>query len=78
MQRRWVLLEGIFFGSADIQTLLSKECNSFKNIDNEFLNLYKKSQRKPKVVDAVQMDNAQKSVESLGDGYTKVQKALGD
>jgi dynein heavy chain 1, cytosolic len=30
VQRRWVYLEGIFFGSADIQQLLPQEYSKFK------------------------------------------------
>jgi dynein heavy chain 1 len=36
VQRRYVYLEGIFFGSADIKSMLNAEFNRFKGIDNEF------------------------------------------
>ena len=42
VQRRWVYLEAIFFGSADIQSLLTQEYNQFKQIDSEFLGNMKK------------------------------------
>jgi len=37
VQRGYVYLEGIFFGSADIKSMLSAEFNRFKSIDNEFI-----------------------------------------
>lgn len=42
VQRRWVYLEGIFSGSADIQTLLPMETSRFQSISSEFLTLMKK------------------------------------
>lgn len=42
VQRRYVYLEGIFFGSADIKSMLSAEFSKFKGIDNEFTSLMKK------------------------------------
>lgn len=41
MQRRYVYLEGIFFGSADIKSMLSAEFQKFKNIDTDFTKLMK-------------------------------------
>ena len=42
VQRRYVYLEGIFFGSADIKNMLPREFQSFKSIDSEFTGLMKK------------------------------------
>ena len=42
-QRRWVYLEGIFFGAGDIQQLLPQEYSRFKSIDSEFVALMKKA-----------------------------------
>jgi dynein heavy chain 1, cytosolic len=42
VQRRYVYLEGIFFGSADIKTMLPQEFQKFKSIDKEFTDLMKK------------------------------------
>ena len=43
VQRRWVYLEGIFYGSADIKHQLPMEYSRFKSIDNEFLGMMKKT-----------------------------------
>jgi dynein heavy chain 1 len=42
VQRRWVYLEGLFAGSADIAHLLPTETNRFNIVSNEFLGLMRK------------------------------------
>lgn len=42
VQRRWVYLEGIFTGSADINMLLPQESSRFRSINSEFVNLMKR------------------------------------
>lgn len=42
VQRRWVYLEGLFTGSADIAHLLPSESSRFNMVSNEFLGLMKK------------------------------------
>jgi len=53
VQRRYVYLEGIFFGSADIKSMLSTEFNKFKAIDTEFTTLMKKVTKKPVVLEVM-------------------------
>jgi dynein heavy chain 1 len=53
VQRRYVYLEGIFFGSADIKSMLTSEFNKFRGIDNEFTGLMKKVTHKPIVLDVM-------------------------
>lgn len=48
VQRRWVYLEGIFSGSADIKTLLPVETQRFNSMSTEFLSLMKKVAKSPK------------------------------
>ena len=42
VQRRWVYLEGLFMGSADIKSQLPNEFQRFRAIDTEFVNLMRK------------------------------------
>lgn len=42
VQRRYVYLEGIFFGSADIKSMLFNEYTQFSLIDGNFTSLMKK------------------------------------
>jgi dynein heavy chain 1 len=78
VQRRWVYLEGIFSGSADIQALLPVETSRFHSISSEFLTLMKKVAKSSKVMDVLNIAGVQKSLERLADLLGKIQKALGE
>ena len=78
VQRRWVYLEGIFFGSADIKTQLPQEYSRFKTIDTEFIQLMKQVSIKPLTQEVYNIPNLQKTLQRLSDMLNKIQKALGD
>ncbi|KAF9015424.1 dynein heavy chain [Cyathus striatus] len=78
VQRQWVYLEGIFSGSADIKHLLPVESARFQNINAEFLAVMKKVYKSPFVVDVLNIQGIQKSLERLADLLNKIQKALGE
>lgn len=78
MQRQWVYLEGIFSGSADIKHLLPVESARFQNINAEFLTVMKKVYKSPFVIDVMNIQGIQKSLERLADLLNKIQKALGE
>ena len=78
VQRRWVYLQGIFSGSADIKTLLPVETSCFMSISSEFLALMKKVSKSPMVVDVLNIQGVQRSLERLADLLGKIQKALGE
>jgi dynein heavy chain 1 len=78
VQRKWVYLEGIFFGSAEIKVQLANDFNRFKGIDNEFTSLMKKVSAKPKMLEVITTPNLQKTLERLSESLDKIQKALTD
>lgn len=78
VQRRWVYLEGIFSGSADIKTLLPVETSRFQSISSEFLSLMKKVSKSPMVMDVLNIPGVQRALERLADLLGKIQKALGE
>ncbi|CAI4230233.1 unnamed protein product [Auanema sp. JU1783] len=78
VQRRWVYLEGLFSGSADIANLLPVESSRFSSISTEFLALMKKVTAAPRILDVVHMQGAQRLLERLADMLAKIQKALGE
>ena len=78
VQRRWVYLEGIFFGSADIKQQLPTEFSKFKSIDSEFTSLMRKVSSKPLILDVLGLPGIQKTLERLSELLAKIQKALGD
>jgi len=51
VQKKWVYLEGIFFGGSDIAQMLPKEYGKFRNINNTFISLMKKTASKKKILD---------------------------
>ena len=71
-------LEGIFSGSADIKHLLPVESARFQNINAEFLTVMKKVYKSPFVIDVMNIQGIQKSLERLADLLNKIQKALGE
>ena len=76
VQRQWVYLEGIFSGSADIKHLLPVESARFQNINAEFLTVMKKVYKSPFIIDVMNIQGIQKSLERLADLLNKIQKAL--
>uniref|UniRef100_A0A0G4FLJ2 Dynein heavy chain, cytoplasmic n=1 Tax=Chromera velia CCMP2878 TaxID=1169474 RepID=A0A0G4FLJ2_9ALVE len=78
VQRKWVYLEGIFFGSADIQLLLPNEYARFRTIDQDFVGIMKKVQQRPKVLEVAALEGIQRSLDRLSELLSKIQKALGD
>jgi dynein heavy chain 1 len=78
VQRRWVYLEGIFSGSADIKAFLPDETSRFQSISSEFLTLMKKVSKSPMVLDILDINGVQHSLEDLAHLLGKIQKALGE
>ena len=78
VQRRWVYLEGIFSGSSDIKALLPVETSRFGSISTEFLTLMKKVSKSPMVMNILNIQGVQRSLERLADLLGKIQKALGE
>ncbi|RDB29164.1 Cytoplasmic dynein 1 heavy chain 1 [Hypsizygus marmoreus] len=78
VQRQWVYLEGIFSGSADIKHLLPVESSRFQGINVEFLTVMKRVYKSPFVLDVMNIQGIQKSLERLADLLHKIQKALGE
>ena len=77
VQRRWVYLEGIFFGSADIMNELASDYNKFKSIDNEFTGLMKKVAAKPLVLEVISIPSIKSILEEkLKTALERIQKAL--
>ncbi|KAI9986672.1 hypothetical protein PInf_025627 [Phytophthora infestans] len=78
VQRRWVYLEGIFFGSVDIKQQLPKEFARFQSVDNEFTSTMKRVAHKPMIVDVANIPNLYHSLERQQDMMGNVQRALGE
>ena len=77
VQRRWVYLEGIFFGSADIKAQLPAEWSRFKSVDGEFVSLMRRISSRPYAMEALNIENLQRTLERLQNLMVVIQKALG-
>ena len=78
VQRRYVYLEGIFFGSADIKSMLSNEFTKFKNIDSEFVRLMKQVNKEPKVLEILKIANLEKTLQNFTTQLEHIKKALNE
>lgn len=78
VQRRWVYLEGIFFGSADIKAQLPAEWSRFKSVDGEFVALMRRISSRPFAMEVLSIENVQRTLERLGNLMGVIQRALGD
>eukprot|EP01053_Blabericola_migrator_P008291 Blabericola_migrator_1__8290@NODE_42_length_17171_cov_64_374065_g38_i0_p1_GENE_NODE_42_length_17171_cov_64_374065_g38_i0NODE_42_length_17171_cov_64_374065_g38_i0_p1_ORF_typecomplete_len4774_score977_70AAA_6/PF12774_7/1_1e148AAA_6/PF12774_7/8_3e02AAA_6/PF12774_7/17DHC_N2/PF08393_13/2_5e03DHC_N2/PF08393_13/7_2e118AAA_8/PF12780_7/1_4e03AAA_8/PF12780_7/1_4e03AAA_8/PF12780_7/27AAA_8/PF12780_7/8_4e92DHC_N1/PF08385_12/1_5e89DHC_N1/PF08385_12/65DHC_N1/PF08385_12/1_8e03DHC_N1/PF08385_12/2_2e02DHC_N1/PF08 len=76
VQRKWLYLEGVFTGSADIQALLPSDFQRFKEIDQDLFTMMKRISKK--VIDIVNQEGLLKSLTRLSESLTRVQKALSD
>ena len=78
VQRRWVYLEGILFGSSDIKAQLPSEWSRFKSVDSEFVSLMRRIAAKPYAMEVLNIDNLQRTLERLGNVMGVIQRALGE
>jgi len=67
VQRKWMYLEGIFFGPSDIKTQLPNEYNRFNSINNEFSQIMKQVANKPRILEILTFQNLQKNLNKLSD-----------
>jgi dynein heavy chain 1 len=78
VQKRWVYLEGILFGSSDIKAQLPSEWSRFKSVDTEFVALMRRVASKPFAMEVLNIDNIQRTLERLATLMTTIQRALGE
>ena len=78
VQRRWVYLEGIFIGNADIKRQLPNETQAFMRVDSEFKGLQQKVKKSPFVLEAFSIPGVTEKLGGLLRSLQGIQKALGD
>ena len=78
VQRKWVYLEGIFFGSADIKAQLPTEWARFRNVDGEFVALMRRVSSRPYAMETLNIENLQRTLERLEGLMVAIQRALGE
>ena len=65
------------FGSTDIKAQLPAEWSKFKSVDGEFITLMRRISNHPFAMEALNIDNLQRTLERLSHLMTVIQKALG-
>jgi dynein heavy chain 1, cytosolic len=78
VQRRWVYLEGILFGSSDIKAQLPSEWSRFKSVDSEFVALMRRIAARPYAMEVLNIENLERTLSRLGNLMSVIQKALGE
>jgi dynein heavy chain 1 len=78
VQEKWVYLEGIFKGSADIRALLPSESSRFESISKEFMALMKKVSKNPIIIEVIAIPNVVTGLERLEGLLVQIKKALAD
>eukprot|EP00911_Craspedida_sp_UC1_P002250 UC1_evm1s1712 len=76
VQRKWIYLEGIFAGSAELATLLPNETNKFLSVSNEFKAVMRNVHKSPKVLDVMGIPNLSRTIQYVKDALDNIQKAL--
>lgn len=72
----WQLIQPVF-GSADIKAQLPAEWSRFKSVDGEFIQLMRSIAHHPFAMEALNIENLQRTLERLSNLMTVIQKALG-
>jgi dynein heavy chain 1 len=79
VQRRWVYLEGIFTGSADVQVQLAYQYKQFQNFDRDFCRLMREMKREDQADYWVRPERGLlATVEGWAETLAAIQKALSE
>eukprot|EP00741_Cyanophora_paradoxa_P005992 tig00000955_g5810.t1 len=78
VQKKWISLESIFIGSADIRTQLPEDSKRFDAIDAEWKELMKEAHNQTNAVEACNVDGRGARLEAMLAGLEKCEKALAD
>ena len=78
VQRKWMYLESIFVGAADIRLQLPEEAKNFDAIDKVWRTIMASTNSNPNVIDACTQDNRIDTLNNLSDRLDKCQKSLSD
>eukprot|EP00899_Mesostigma_viride_P003254 jgi/Mesvir1/1292/Mv03759-RA.1 len=78
VQRRWVYLEGVFTGSAEIQHQLPSEYSRFRAGNSELMSLMKVVYRSPLVSEVAAIPDVHATMERLAASLERIQKSLSE
>ncbi|KAH6659609.1 dynein heavy chain [Truncatella angustata] len=76
VQQKWVYLEGVFTGSADIKHLLPNETRKFDNQSSQFHNILKAIARRPLILDVLRIENVEPRLRQVEEALNSVSSGL--
>ncbi|ETS83032.1 Dynein heavy chain [Pestalotiopsis fici W106-1] len=76
VQQKWVYLEGVFTGSADIKHLLPNETRKFENQSSQFHSILKAVARKPTILDVLRIENVEPRLRQVEEALNSVSSGL--
>ncbi|KAI4602866.1 Dynein heavy chain, cytoplasmic [Pestalotiopsis sp. 9143b] len=76
VQQKWVYLEGVFTGSADIKHLLPNETRKFENQSSQFHSILKAVARKPTILDVLRIENVEPRLRTVEEALNSVSSGL--
>ncbi|KAK9422351.1 putative Dynein heavy chain [Seiridium unicorne] len=76
VQQKWVYLEGVFTGSADIKHLLPHETRKFENQSSQFHSILKAVARKPTILDVLRIENVEPRLRQVEEALNSVSSGL--
>ncbi|KAI1853296.1 hypothetical protein JX266_002002 [Neoarthrinium moseri] len=76
VQQKWVYLEGVFTGNADIKHLLPHESQRFQKHNGSFNNIMKAVTKKPMVLEVLRIRDIQSNLEKVLEGLGAVASGL--
>jgi dynein heavy chain 1 len=78
VQQKWVYLDGIFSGSADIRALLQNESAKFHSLSVEYKDIMKKTSKNPHVLAIIEMPVLLESLQRFEDTLVWIKEKLAD
>jgi dynein heavy chain, axonemal len=76
VQKKWVSLESIFVGCADIRVQLKEDAERFDILDDDFKAIMSKISTKALAIDALMIDNLQEALDKVAAALERCEKAL--
>lgn len=76
VQQKWVYLEGVFTGSADIKHLLPNETRKFDNQSSQFHSILKAIARKPMILEVLRIENVEPRLRMVEEALNSVSSGL--
>lgn len=78
LQRQYVYLDGVFGDNKDIKRLLPTETSRFMNVTSDYFKLLKIIYKSPFVIDIIQINDIQSTMERYLEVLGRVKRALGN